>query len=109
MKRRTFLIGSGTTALLLGLGLVAVRPEKVLRHSVFDLVDEATAERIGRAYLALAPHEGSPDILRDLIPADLDVALAEEFRRGDVVLLAGWMISRTEARVGALAVLERGS
>lgn len=82
----------------------------------------ASAAAVGRAYLRLAPLEANkqrllrlicssgpawqtadPGRLRDLIARQQ----AEDFRQGRVVSVQGWTLSKTEARLCALAALSR--
>lgn len=76
---------------------------------------------VGRAYLEVYPDEASVARLVELIgvPADelasatdgtaalpwFRQRIAEDFRTGRTVLVRGWVLSRTEARVCALASL----
>jgi len=80
------------------------------------------AVAVGRWYLAGTPAEASSAVLTDAVGAALPAgALAtraalrraarsridHELATGDVVLLDGWIVSRTEARLCALAALAR--
>lgn len=63
---------------------------------------------LGRRYLRLEPGEASADRLAVLIEDALrrdPGAVVSEFRNGDVVILDGWVLSRTEARQCALSAL----
>lgn len=81
-------------------------------------VDLDALHRIGAAYVAEVPDESSPAILSDLtgVPAGdpdaLGAALGEpevgaDFAAGEVIELEGWLFSRTEARLAALAWVSR--
>jgi len=73
--------------------------------------------RIGRRYLEAVPEEADLGVLLALLPngtnperlagglSDLAPAVAEDFERGRVVLLTGWLVSRTEARAAAVLAL----
>ena len=88
------------------------------------LAARSSAAVVGLAYLDVCPAERHPDLLGDLIAADLDIgglplqsvgaerirALAGEqvqrdFALGRTVEIDGWVLSRTEARLCALAAL----
>jgi len=83
-----------------------------------------SADRIGRAYLALVPEEAEPMVLAGLLGTDepgfaehveaLDAAALRatiadrqraDFAASRTVILRGWMLSRTEVRLCALASL----
>ena len=83
-----------------------------------------SAAELGRAYLATASRERSPALLVDRIAASLPAGykvlrtaddgqlksllarrLKEDFAAGNTVTVDGWVISRTEARLCALAAL----
>jgi hypothetical protein len=84
-----------------------------------------SARAVGRAYLATAPQERSIERLialltGDRLPSDrvlnadakalrahVQEALSEDFAAGRTVSVRGWMLSLTEARLCALAVLWR--
>lgn len=87
-----------------------------------------SAAELGRAYLATVALERSPNLLVERIvtglpggyasvrgnEAHLQTLLAqrlkEDFRRGHTVTVDGWILSRTEARLFALAAIaESGS
>ncbi|MSO79490.1 MAG: hypothetical protein EXQ79_07760 [Acidimicrobiia bacterium] len=73
--------------------------------------------RLGRAYLSIAPDEGSVDTLFDRVPGlrrnrpvieqlpDLQSRVASDFARQRTVSIDGWRLARTEARVAALHAL----
>jgi hypothetical protein len=80
--------------------------------------EPASARAIGRAYLRQAPEEADAARLLALIhPGDCAALSASELRRavaarqradfaaGRTVLLDGWVLSRTEARLCALAAV----
>lgn len=82
--------------------------------------DADGARAIGRDYLAQAPEEADPKrlgaflvegegSLSSLSPRELRARIGQrrtlEFQRGDTVLVRGWLLSRTEARLCALAAL----
>lgn len=98
-------------------GVIAGRLLSVLRH-------KESARAIGRRYLGMKG--GRPPlgkILEDLSPRRLwslkslnsmndeelreavEKAVKDDFRRGDVVKVDGWALSRTEAGLCALSVL----
>jgi len=86
------------------------------------LSDLGGAKAIGARYLALAPQESAPGFLAAcLFPADgagtcgeadpdrlrraLDDRRRRDFAAGDTVLIDGWILARTEARLCALTTL----
>ncbi len=63
---------------------------------------------IGVKYLELYPQESAPHVLRTLLPrseAGIRTHITKDFENGDVVSIGGWILSRTECRVCAIAVL----
>jgi hypothetical protein len=83
-----------------------------------------SAARLGRHYLRIAPNEQNIETLLALIEQELpesqrlsqiritdDIRIAisqsirNDFARGRISKINGWMLSRTEARVAALAAL----
>lgn len=88
--------------------------------------DPLAAARLGAAYLAAHPDEAAPGVLLRAIeaalggPVDpataggvdaaalaarLEAVVRADYRRGDAVSVNGWVLSRTEARLYALAAL----
>lgn len=63
---------------------------------------------IGETYLSAHPHESTSSAiraLRSLGEARIRAQIAQDFERGNVVSLKGWILSRTECRVCVLAIL----
>lgn len=92
-----------------------LRPERLLS-------DLGGARAIGRRYLALAPQEAAPGLLARCLDAEtgagacgeagperlrraLDEQRRRDFAAGDTVVIDGWILARTEARLCALAAL----
>ena len=87
--------------------------------------DPRAAERFGRAYLAAHPFEEDPDRLMQRLAAALESDEAEpphgaeamfmlldrtvrrDYAHGEVIVVDGWLLSRSEARLYALSVLYR--
>ena len=110
------LAGSLTIALPLSAHLaMPANIDRLLRH-------RASAERIGRRYLAMLPSGTdrsrlltmSPILDRALRAArdgpDAAIALlrqgiADDFRRADTVIIEGWVLAATEARFCAVIAL----
>ena len=86
--------------------------------------DRRSAGELGRRYLAQHPGEADPFRLAETVfsewaPAEARAAASSravlrellgerrrsDFRRGDVVSIGGWVLSRTECRVCAIAAL----
>lgn len=119
-RRRDLLVGG--VALGLG-GAAAIWFETSGRADLHLRADEllarlpAAARRgaaaLGRRYLAQHPEESDPDRLRRYVGeavADgsaprLRDRIRSEFARGELVAVDGWQITRTEARLCALAAL----
>jgi len=85
--------------------------------------DPANARTVGRRYLQMQPTDVAVDpmmqdvfgdrMARGEIDAEsLRTAIAErrlyDFASGDTVIIDGWLLSRTEARLCALSVLDYG-
>jgi len=69
--------------------------------------DSAEVSRLGRAYRVSFPGENDSEILRSLLAELAELSVAEaaiqaDFLNGDVVMLDGWILSRTEGRLCAL-------
>jgi hypothetical protein len=90
-------------------------PELAFTTQVAELFDDRGATReIGRAYLRDHPEEeGERELARlmnqahpGLVRGDLRrrarAAVRTDYRRGDVLAVDGWYLSRTEARLAAL-------
>lgn len=89
------------------------------------LTDPEAAARFGRAYLAAHPDEADPDWLMHQLEATVlsgtdsapetaeamfrrfERSVRAEYADGVVVLVDGWLVSRSEARLYALSVLDR--
>jgi len=99
--------------------LMADAPLPTAEALLSVLSDRAGARTMGRRYLVMAPGEG--DVARlsalvaggrqvtELTPAAARALLADavrqDFERFETVELDGWVVSRTEARLCALAAL----
>ena len=129
LHRRAFLVGSGAVvAALATSGLAALlgcdrRPTLAQALAGF-YSDPASAARVGRAVLAAVPAEATAEALVSALagdrraelaalaasdPAALRTLLREQHRRdfedGRTVAIDGWVLSRTEARLCAVAAL----
>lgn len=107
LTRRAFLEASallfGTAALP---GCFEARPPEIL----VELREIEGLAPLGRSYLAMAPEEGDRERLYALVfpqgeARDLRARIRDEYASGGVVVLSGWTVSRTEARLYALAAL----
>lgn len=123
LTRRGFLQLVGT---LVGVGGVALAspPDaadaRIPRWLRELLADPGAMAGFGRSYLAQHPQEKDPTRLAESVrralpetrPGEPDdwlaranAAVEADYARGDTVMLTGWIISRTEARIYALAAL----
>jgi hypothetical protein len=123
--RRGFVaIGAGTAAAVAGLGF-ARNPEAVIEPAAVRLADalrhSTDVTELGREYLDAKIDESSEPILRDKLgealggraplastselAARLRTRVQEEFKAGDTFQMEGWVFSRTEIRLFALAAL----
>lgn len=115
LSRRTLLAGilSLAGAALTPLGAIGTE-RKVVAVVASWLGRDAAV--IGERYLQSHVAEADLDVLTDLLlerlkgtvgdfPEQLWAAAQEDFRRDDVVLVDGWLLSRTEVRVCAVAYL----
>jgi hypothetical protein len=119
--RRSFLGGSllGAGGLLLAWQIQPVRlAAKPLRPVQSE---NAAMISVGRAYLDRVPQEANVARLRQLLDLAAEISAvtlpgpekerltlrqSEDFRTGRTVLVQGWVLSRTEARLYALAALQ---
>lgn len=116
------------TFLTLGLAALFVHGLKLqlphLAAAEFNIVDfwhdPKSARAVGERYLAIAPHERDRALLQEAVfgagpsgqprsPEALRARISElreqDFIAGDTVLIDGWMMARTEARLCAMSVL----
>jgi hypothetical protein len=70
------------------------------------------AHFVGRIYVSANPHEADPGQLLRLIGGEAERSMLalgrridSDWQRQDVAVIAGWVFSRTEARICALAYL----
>jgi hypothetical protein len=107
IQRRHLLAGGLSSALLLlsraGLGA----PENSLL-ALFP--DPAAARAIGKAFLRDYPGEADAAHLAARLPRRhrLHMAISADFAAGKTVMVEGWVLSRTEARLCALVALTGG-
>jgi hypothetical protein len=123
MKRRTFILISGGSALALGTPLVSCRkrtsdlnsalsPPQFLAH----ICDEREVLEIGALYLKQVPGEAGETQLVSLLLTDdtgksisastekayldpwLEQRIRSDFETGRMVIMKGWVLSVTEAR-----------
>jgi hypothetical protein len=114
MERRRFviLVLTGTAAVSLPLSQCNTaddnRPEPL-----YVLIGKSKTIEIGKAYVARFPSESDRNKLTALISATLNeqpaspvnARIQNEFRKGKVVIIDGWILSVTEARQSALYYL----
>jgi|SRR5690606_29125219 len=108
----------GAVVALVAAALLPKRPDAAERRPVVRVAGRlgASAGDLGARYLRAEPAEASLAALearlverlrtaRGSTPARLAAAARADFRSGDVVRIDGWVCSRTEARVCAVAHL----
>jgi hypothetical protein len=130
LSRRRFLVAVGGAAAALAVraepwrAVVAVRARSDAEHLVSALDHLESARVVGRAYLREHPRERSVAGLVDGITSDLpggratvggaseaelrlavSASIRNDFARETSVRVQGWILSRTEARLYALAAL----
>jgi cytochrome c-type biogenesis protein CcmE len=124
VKRRKFILLSLIATA--GASLTACKPSAAARARPEELAaicDEKTLTEIGSAYLQQTTGENDAGRLAGLImqdssgrPADqvldrehinveLTQHIANDFRNGNIVVVKGWVLSHTEARLCALLTL----
>lgn len=116
IARRMLVRLLGLTGLALAVGpvpaLALARPSPAARLTRL-LGDPESAREIGRAYLQTAPGDGNRERLTTQLAARLDrptrdtlaASCREDFARGRTVMVNGWVLAETEARLCALAAL----
>lgn len=93
--------------------LISTDETRVLRSLI---AHPESAAQLGRAYLAARPDEASASRLTSLIlderatvtgdePARVTAHVGEDFEAGRVVVVNGWILSLTEARLCALCAV----
>lgn len=124
LKRRGVMFGIAATLALGALpGMSWLRrgsAPKTLAEAIFS--DLETARRVGMSYLAQAARECDAAVLAAELPAGcavaptsrqafdelrqtIDAQRQRDFAAGDTVIIDGWILARTEARLCALTVL----
>jgi hypothetical protein len=116
VNRRGFIVGAAAAGGGLGLAVIAARLAGVWPSGAAALDPAALVgagpgvQAIGRAYLELEPREADADRLLELILGDAPASRVLErvrldFTEGRTVRLHGFILSRMEARLCALAAL----
>lgn len=131
LTRRQLLLSAGGLVVLTaggGIGLAAcggTAGEQVGEDHPIPS-DVSGLDAIGVAYVIATPDEASREALEealglavaaatDAVPAPVDLlaqratTIRGDFHTDDVVELDGWVLSRTEARIAALAAFESGA
>lgn len=124
LSRRRFMLFAAALVIPSAVAGISWIQSSWLRRTVVGMLlsDLSGAEEIGRRYLTSTPEENDPALLaanlfpehRDVPHAPSDVAAMlrqlqtrrqQEFGAGDTVLLDGWIVARSEARLCALATI----
>jgi hypothetical protein len=126
MKRRLFLISLAISPIFFSWPIrwlrVSVEADdleiRIVKYCLSNiLTDQSGARLIGKVYLSAYPDERNKTlILKDLLgptkfygPEDLKRRIAkcreQDFLKGEVVVVDGWILARSEARAAALTVL----
>lgn len=121
MDRRTFVVSAAMALAVLALPDGRRGPGGAADGGLLSAAwsNPGGAQSIGRDYLAQAPEEADPERLNALLfeeetssslaPDDLRARVqrlrTRDFEAGDTVFVRGWLLSRTEARLCALAAL----
>ena len=116
MNRRMFLISAGgvTVLTMSGTLLFSCRPleydARIVEPNILSQMwDTDTIVAIGRSYVSQTPEEKNEnDLVKALIGSisgsteeivnTLNEKVKNDFYKGDIVMIDGWMLSRTEAR-----------
>ncbi|MEL7207391.1 MAG: hypothetical protein AAGK32_04015 [Actinomycetota bacterium] len=120
IDRRQFLaLGGAATAVVLASGVLGACSDDAgpaTPDATLPDADEAT-RAVGERYLAVNPEEQNPAVLRAALPPDLadvtpgqqvdavDRAVREDFEADRITEVDGWLLSVTECRLAALAVV----
>ena len=118
MERRTFIHLSAYTAVALALPVLngCKSTDHILEQPSFfaHIVDKQTIIEAGQSYRKLIPAENNqnqlkrlllgnnPDTDKKLIQNNLDSDVTLDFKNGNLITAAGWVLSITEARQCAL-------
>jgi hypothetical protein len=115
MKRRKFIYFglAGTVAASLPVSYCGNRDATGEPAFLTSLLKPAQVKEIGKAYLQQFPSESDRKKLSALLSAgekrpsasSLNIKIQEDFKKGNVVVVQGWVISVTEARQSALYYL----
>ena len=98
MKRRRFILLSLTAAG--AIGLPGCRPGHDAPEMLSSICDQKTLHAIGKAYLQ--EHPAGRDELQKLI---VNSNVQDDFQKGNIIVVKGWVLSATEARQCALLTL----
>lgn len=131
LNRRTFLLSVAAGGLLCAAGTCLAEPEadaSLWPAWLLDSDNAASIGRLGAAYRVAHPEEGGRAALLDAIdralvavaggkpPADASglrklmlQRVRDEYARGEIVRVNGWILPVTEARLYALVSLDRKS
>jgi hypothetical protein len=116
MERRKFLLAAGSVSVLTLSGVLYFKSRPIVYDAIIaepgvlsQICDTDAILSIGNSYVSQTPEENSENILaKELVgnisgsPQEIVDALNEQvnkdFYNGDIVMIDGWILSRTEAR-----------
>jgi hypothetical protein len=126
MKRRIFIKFSGYTAAAVAIPFLnsckenAFNPAIAQPQFLSHFFDEKTTLETGQVYLKQRPEENNKNKIVDLLTnkssvsatsdaktvyADMGKKVQQDFEKGEIVIVDGWVLSVTEARQCALYAL----
>ena len=121
-RRRFLQLGAGAAAAVSFWRLLALARPAQTEGGLLHLFNELESARaVGYEYLKVAPQEASKEVLVRLLSQDMPRAwwlegnhslrdhlalqTIRDFERHQTVVVSGWILSRTEARLCALATM----
>ena len=119
--RLALALGGGAFALAIGFRQYTRAQNRAVLRLAGWLADSEDVRILGRTYLAAQPHEAEAIVLVELLGTDLGLTrygpseaelhelfrcrTRRDFEDGNTVTVQGWILSRTELRLCALAAV----